>query len=162
MSIGATTLTVVGITADPELRFTASGIAVAKFTVASTPRVWDRDKGEYRDEETLFLRCTAWRDLAQHIVESLTRGIRVVMTGQLKQSTWETPEGEKRSAFELDVDDIGPSLRWATTKVSRLSRSRADQAPPDDTWSTASPTRTAAPGTVRGSVPGFDDARPPF
>src|SRR5689334_218217 len=119
-----TTMTIVGnLTADPDFRFTPSGTGVAKFTVASTPRVFDKTSGQYRDGEPLFLTCTAWRDLAENIANSLTKGARVVVTGRLRLSRWETPEGEKRSAYGLDVDEIGPSLRFATAKVQKLSRS---------------------------------------
>ena len=109
-----TQMTIVGnLTADPELRFLPNGTAMAKFTVASTPRVFDREKNEYRDGEPLFMTCTVWRDLAEHVSESLTKGARVVVVGRLRLSRWETPEGEKRSAYGLDVDEVGPSLRFA-------------------------------------------------
>src|SRR5690606_41912676 len=104
-----TVLTVVGnLTADPELRYTAEGVALVKFTVASTPRVLDRASGEFRDGEPLFLTCTAWRDMAEHVAESLAKGNRVAVTGRLRLSRWETEEGEKRSAYGPDVDDGGP------------------------------------------------------
>lgn len=118
-----TTLTVVGnLTADPELRFLPNGVGMVKFTVAQTPRVLDKASGQWKDGDPLFLSCTAWRDLAEHIAESLSRGARVVVTGRLRLSRWETPEGEKRSAYGLEVDDIGPSLRWATAKVQKMTR----------------------------------------
>ncbi|MDR7273599.1 single-stranded DNA-binding protein [Catenuloplanes atrovinosus] len=122
-----TTITVVGnLTADPELRFSAQGTAYVKFSVASTPRMFDRRSGEYKDGEPLFLNCTGWREMAEHIAESLTRGARVVLVGRLRLSRWDTPEGEKRSAYGLEVDEIGPSLRFATAKVQKLSRSRTN------------------------------------
>ncbi|MDQ7910208.1 single-stranded DNA-binding protein [Phytohabitans sp. ZYX-F-186] len=136
-----TTLTVVGnLTADPELRFTPAGVALVKFTIASTPRTFDRQSGQWSDGEPLFLTCTAWRDMAENIAESLTRGTRVVVSGRLKLSRWETPEGEKRSAYGLDVDEVGPSLRFAQAKVTKMSRTRSSDgftpdAPPDDAWS---------------------------
>jgi single-strand DNA-binding protein len=121
---GDTTITVVGnLTADPELRFTPSGAAVANFTVASTPRIYDRQSGEWKDGEALFLRCNIWREAAENVAESLTRGARVVVTGRLKQRSFETREGEKRTVMEVEVDEIGPSLRYATAKVNKASRS---------------------------------------
>jgi single-strand DNA-binding protein len=121
---GDTTITVVGnLTADPELRFTPSGAAVANFTVASTPRIYDRQSGEWKDGEALFLRCNIWREAAENVAESLTRGSRVIVSGRLKQRSFETREGEKRTVFEVEVDEIGPSLRYATAKVNKASRS---------------------------------------
>jgi single-strand DNA-binding protein len=121
---GDTTITVVGnLTADPELRFIPSGAAVANFTVASTPRIYDRQSGEWRDGEALFLRCNIWREAAENVAESLTRGSRVIVTGRLKQRSFETREGEKRTVVEVEVDEIGPSLRYATAKVNKISRS---------------------------------------
>lgn len=121
---GDTTITVVGnLTADPELRFTPSGAAVANFTVASTPRIYDRQSGEWKDGEALFLRCNIWREAAENVAESLTRGARVIVTGRLKQRSFETREGEKRTVMEVEVDEIGPSLRYATAKVNKASRS---------------------------------------
>ena len=120
---GDTTITVVGnLTADPELRFTPSGAAVANFTVASTPRIYDRQSGEWKDGEALFLRCNIWREAAENVAESLTRGSRVIVTGRLKQRSFETREGEKRTVFEVEVDEIGPSLRYATAKVNKATR----------------------------------------
>jgi single-strand DNA-binding protein len=120
---GDTVITVVGnLTADPELRFTASGAAVANFTVASTPRTFDRASNEWKDGEALFLRCNIWRQAAENVAESLTRGSRVIVTGRLKQRSFETKEGEKRTVIELEVDEIGPSLRYATAKVNRAAR----------------------------------------
>ena len=120
---GDTTITVVGnLTADPELRFTPSGAAVANFTVASTPRIYDRQSGEWKDGEALFLRCNIWREAAENVAESLTRGARVIVTGRLKQRSFETREGEKRTVVEVEVDEIGPSLKYATAKVNKASR----------------------------------------
>ena len=121
---GDTVITVIGnLTADPELRFTPSGAAVANFTVASTPRMFDRQTNEWKDGEALFLRCSIWREAAENVAESLTRGSRVIVSGRLKQRSFETREGEKRTVFELEVDEIGPSLRYATAKVNKASRS---------------------------------------
>jgi len=121
---GDTNITVVGnLTADPELRFTPSGAAVANFTVASTPRIYDRQSGDWKDGEALFLRCNIWREAAENVAESLTRGSRVIVTGRLKQRSFETREGEKRTVVEVEVDEIGPSLRYATAKVNKASRS---------------------------------------
>jgi single-strand DNA-binding protein len=121
---GDTTITVIGnLTDDPELRFTPSGAAVAKFRVASTPRFMDRASGEWKDGEPLFLACTVWRQAAENVAESLQRGARVIVSGRLKQRSYETREGEKRTVIELEVDEIGPSLRYATAKVQKMSRS---------------------------------------
>ncbi len=121
---GETTITVIGnLTADPELRFTPSGAAVANFTVASTPRTFDRQSNEWKDGDTLFLRCSIWREAAENVAESLTKGTRVVVTGRLVQRSYETREGEKRTVYELQVDEVGPSLRYASAKVTRTQRS---------------------------------------
>ncbi|GAA2059502.1 single-stranded DNA-binding protein [Williamsia deligens] len=120
---GDTVLTVIGnLTADPELRFTASGAAVANFTVASTPRMFDRQSNEWKDGEALFMRCSIWREAAENVAESLTKGARVIVSGRLKQRSYETREGEKRTVVELEVDEVGPSLKYATAKVNRASR----------------------------------------
>jgi single-strand DNA-binding protein len=120
---GETTVTVVGnLTSDPELRFTPAGSAVANFTVASTPRVFDRESGAWRDGDALFLRCSLWREYAENVAESLVRGTRVVVHGRLRQRSYDTKEGEKRTVVELEVDEIGPSLRYATAKVTKASR----------------------------------------
>jgi len=121
---GETVITIVGnLTDDPELRFTPSGAAVAKFRIASTPRTLDRQSGEWKDGEPLFLACNIWRDAAEHVAESLQRGARVIVQGRLRQRSYETREGEKRTVYELEVDEIGPSLRYATAKVQRMNRS---------------------------------------
>lgn len=123
MAAGDTTITVVGnLTADPELRFIPSGAAVANFTVASTPRMYDRQTGEWKDGDALFLRCNIWREAAENVAETLTRGMRVIVTGRLRQRSFETREGEKRTVVEVEVDEIGPSLRYATAKVNKISR----------------------------------------
>jgi single-strand DNA-binding protein len=120
---GETVITIIGnLTNDPELRFTPSGAAVANFTVASTPRNFDRQSNEWKDGETLFLRCSVWREAAENVAESLTRGTRVIVSGRLRSRTYDTKEGEKRTVIELEVDEVGPSLRYATTKVSKTSR----------------------------------------
>lgn len=120
---GETVITVVGnLTADPELRFTPSGAAVASFTVASTPRTFDRQSNEWKDGETLFMRCSVWREAAENVAESLTKGTRVVVQGRLVQRSFETREGEKRTVVEMQVDEVGPSLRYATAKVTRSQR----------------------------------------
>jgi single-strand DNA-binding protein len=166
---GETTITVVGnLTADPELRFTQSGAAVASFTVASTPRTFDKASGEWKDGEALFLRCNVWRQVAENVAESLTRGSRVLVTGRLRQRSFETKEGEKRTVMELEVDEIGPSLRYATAKVNKVSRGggegggfgggssapRGGGAPADDPWG-------SAPAASNNSGGGFAD-EPPF
>ena len=121
---GDTVITVIGnLTGDPELRFTPSGAAVASFTIASTPQAFDRQSNEWKDGETLFLRCSLWRDAAENITESLTKGTRVIAQGRLVQRSYQTREGENRTVVELQVDEIGPSLRYATAKVTRSQRS---------------------------------------
>ncbi|WP_203937904.1 single-stranded DNA-binding protein [Spirilliplanes yamanashiensis] len=121
---GETIITVIGnLTDDPELRFTPSGAAVAKFRIASTPRTMDRTTNEWKDGEPLFLACTVWRQAAEHVAESLQRGARVIVSGRLRQRSYETREGEKRTVIELEVDEIGPSLKYATAKVQKMSRS---------------------------------------
>ena len=120
---GETTITVVGnLTADPELRFTPGGDAVANFTVASTPRNFDRQSNEWKDGDTLFLRAAAWREIGQNVAESLTKGQRVIVTGKLKSKNYETKEGEKRTSMEIEVEEIGPSLRYATAQVTRTQQ----------------------------------------
>ena len=120
---GETTITLIGnLTNDPELRFTPSGAAVANFTIASTPKVFDRNSNEWKDGETLFMRCAAWKELGENVAESLTKGMRVVVTGRLKSRSYDTKEGEKRTVIELEIDEIGPSLRWATATVTRAAR----------------------------------------
>jgi single-strand DNA-binding protein len=124
MAAGDTTITVVGnLTDDPELRFTPSGAAVANFTVASTPRFLDKTTNEWKDGDALFLRCSVWRQAAENTAESLQRGARVIVTGRLRQRSYETKEGEKRTVYEVEVDEIGPSLRYATAKVNKVQRS---------------------------------------
>jgi len=165
---GDTVITVVGnLTADPELRFTPSGAAVASFTIASTPRTFDKNTNEWKDGEALFLRCSIWRQAAESVAESLQRGMRVIAQGRLKQRSYETREGEKRTVIELEVDEIGPSLKYATAKVNRTQRgsssgggfgssgsdSGGSAAPADDPWGSAP---SSAP-----SGGGFSD-EPPF
>lgn len=161
---GDTIITVVGnLTADPELRFTPSGAAVANFTIASTPRTYDKNSNEWKDGDALFLRCSIWRQAAESVAESLTRGMRVIAQGRLKQRSYETREGDKRTVIELEVDEIGPSLRFATAKVNRTERgsfggngggaSEPAAPPADDPWGPA-PASTAPAG-------GFTD-EPPF
>jgi single-strand DNA-binding protein len=146
---GDTTITVVGnLTSDPELRFTPSGASVASFTVASTPRFLDKGSNEWKDGDALFLRCSVWRQAAENAAESLHRGDRVIVTGRLKQRSFETKEGEKRTVVEIDVDEVGPSLRYASAKVTKVSRGggssggqagHRSSAPADDPWSTPAP-----------------------
>jgi single-strand DNA-binding protein len=139
---GETPITVVGnLTADPELRFTPSGAAVANFTVASTPRTFDRQTNEWKDGEALFLNCSVWRQAAENAAESLQRGMRVIVSGRLKARSFETREGEKRTVFEIDVDEVGPSLKYATAKVTKTTRQGGGQGGGfsgggDDPWAT--------------------------
>src|SRR5664280_2377336 len=119
---GDTVITIIGnITGDPELRFTPSGAAVANFTVASTPRQFDRTSNEWKDGETLFMRCSVWRDAAENVAESLQRGTRVLVSGRLRSRSYETKEGEKRTVVEMEIDEVGPSLRYATVKIAKTS-----------------------------------------
>jgi single-strand DNA-binding protein len=182
MAAGDTTITVIGnLTDDPELRFTPSGAAVAKFRVASTPRFMDKTSNEWKDGEPLFLSCTVWRQAAENVAESLQRGARVIVSGRLKQRTYETREGEKRTVIELEVDEIGPSLRYATAKVQKMSRSSGGGGGGfgsgggnggggggggggfnDDPWASATPAAGASAGGGGGrSTSSFDD-EPPF
>jgi single-strand DNA-binding protein len=164
---GDTTITVIGnLTDDPELRFTPSGAAVAKFRVASTPRFLDKTSGEWKDGEPLFLACTVWRQAAENVAESLQRGARVIVSGRLRQRSYETKEGEKRTVYEVEVDEIGPSLRYATAKVQKMSRSSGggygsgggggQGGGMDDPWASAVPAPAGG-----GSGSSFDD-EPPF
>ena len=134
-----TTITVVGnLVAAPELRFTPAGAAVANFTVASTPRACDKQAQEWKDGEALFLRCNAWKQLAENVTESLDKGSRVIVTGRLKQRSWVTKEGEKRTGFEVEVDEVGPSLKHASAKVTRNVRGDSSRRPAsDDPFGTA-------------------------
>jgi len=149
-----TTITIIGnITDDPELRFTPNGAAVANFTVASTPRFLDKATNEWKDGDALFLRCSIWRQAAENVAESLTRGARVIVSGRLKQRSYETKEGEKRTVYEVEVDEVGPSLKYATAKVNKVQRSGGGGgfgggapsggsnggAPAEDPWATATP-----------------------
>jgi len=137
---GETVITVVGnLTSDPELRYTQTGLAVANFTIASTPREFDRTSNEWKDGESLFLRASVWREFAEHVAGSLMKGTRVVATGRLKQRAYETKEGEKRTSIELEIDEIGPSLKHATAQVTRSTSSRGSQTPSEsssDGWAT--------------------------
>lgn len=147
---GLPTVTVIGtLLAEPELRFTPSGAAVTNFTIAANARRLNKDTGEWEDGDATFLRCNLWRQAAENVVESLTKGHRVIATGQLKQRQYEK-DGEKRSSFELEVDEVGPSLKWATAKVNKVSRDGAParssgaSSPADDPWGSAP---TPAPAT---------------
>ena len=176
---GETVITVVGnLTDDPELRFTPSGAAVAKFRIASTPRTMDRESGQWKDGEPLFLACNIWRDAAEHVAESLQRGSRVIVQGRLRQRSYETREGEKRTVYELEVDEIGPSLRYATAQVTRTSGGggggrgqvgggggggRPQSAPQDDPWGAPSGGSSGGGGGNDGwSTPGAYDDETPF
>jgi single-strand DNA-binding protein len=155
MAQGDVTVTVVGnLTNDPELRFTPSGAAVANFTVASTPRLLDKATNEWKDGDALFLRCSIWRQAAENVAESLQKGARVIVTGRLRQRSYETKEGEKRTVVECEVDEVGPSLRYATAKVVKGQRGGGQSSgggsydgpsassvsqPSDDPWATPAP-----------------------
>ena len=155
---GETVITVVGnLVDDPELRFTPSGAAVANFRIASTPRTLDRQTNEWKDGDALFLSCSVWRQAAENVAESLQKGMRVVVQGRLKQRQYETREGEKRTVIELDVDEVGPSLKYATAKVTRTTRqgggggySGGGSAPADDPWATPAPQQGGQGGQQSG------------
>jgi single-strand DNA-binding protein len=165
---GETIITVVGnLTADPELRYTQGGLAVANFTIASTPRTFDRQANDWKDGEALFLRASCWREFAEHVAGSLTKGSRVVATGRLKQRSYETKEGEKRTSIELEIDEIGPSLRYATAQVTRASGGagagggggRPQGAVADEPWAASAPASGGAddvwntPGSYNDETP---------
>jgi single-strand DNA-binding protein len=166
---GETVITVVGnLTSDPELRYTQNGLAVANFTIASTPRSFDRASNDWKDGEALFLRASVWREFAEHVAGSLTKGSRVIATGRLKQRSYETKEGEKRTSMELEVDEIGPSLRYATAQVTRTSSSREGGAvgaggrggapSADEPWAASAPAEPA--GDVWNTPGNYSDETP--
>jgi single-strand DNA-binding protein len=190
---GDTVITIVGnLVDDPELRFTPSGAAVANFRIASTPRTFDRQSNEWKDGEALFLSCAVWRQAAENVAESLQRGMRVVVQGRLKARSFETREGEKRTVFEIDVDEVGPSLKYATAKVTKTSRSGGQGGGyggggqggyggggqgggnswgGDDPWATGGPTTGSQGGSQGGGQPagqandpwaGGSNDEPPF
>ena len=162
---GETVITVVGnLTGDPELRYTQNGLAVANFTIASTPKNFDKQTNEWKDGDALFLRASVWKEFAEHVAGSLTKGSRVVATGRLKQRSYETKEGEKRTSIELEIEEIGPSLRYATAQVTKAASSRggggsqaAPQPAAEEPWAASNP--AAATGDV-WNVP--DDQQIPF
>jgi single-strand DNA-binding protein len=182
MAQGDIPVTVIGnLTNDPELRFTPSGQAVASFTVASSTRLRDPQTNEWKDGDTTFLRCSVWRQYAENVAESLTRGMRVIVNGRLKQRSYETKEGEKRTVYEVDVDDVGPALRYATAKITKVNRGSGGfggggggfegGTPPEDPWASSGPA-PAGGGPAEGSgaswggsaapgaAPSYDE--PPF
>ncbi|UDY23553.1 single-stranded DNA-binding protein [Nocardioides sp. Kera G14] len=178
---GETQITVIGnLTDDPELRFTPSGAAVANFTVASTPRTFKRETNSWEDGETLFLRCSVWRQAAENVAESLTRGTRVIVQGRLVSRSYEDREGQKRTVNELQVDEVGPSLTWATAKVTRAQRSggtgggfggggssapaAAPAAQANDPWASPAPSGNAGGGQSNDpwGAPGVGSDEPPF
>lgn len=174
---GETVITLVGnLVDDPELRFTPSGAAVAKFRLASTPRTYDRQSGEWKDGESLFLTCNVWRQAAENVAETLQRGMRVIVQGRLRQRSYETREGEKRTVFEVEVDEVGPSLRSATARVNKTTRGGGGNggaggssgggygssggnsgggAPADDPWAVATPTGGGSGGGSLTDEPPF-------
>jgi single-strand DNA-binding protein len=170
---GETVITVVGnLTSDPELRYTQNGLAVANFTIASTPRNFDRASNDWKDGEALFLRASVWREFAEHVAGSLTKGSRVIVTGRLKQRSYETKEGEKRTSFEIEVDEIGPSLRYATAQVTRTSSREGGQGGggqaggggnrgqvADEPWAASAPAESAS-GDVWNTPGNFNDETP--
>jgi single-strand DNA-binding protein len=167
---GETVITVVGnLTSDPELRYTQNGLAVANFTIASTPRNFDRASNDWKDGEALFLRASVWREFAEHVAGSLTKGSRVIATGRLKQRSYETKEGEKRTSIELEVDEIGPSLRYATAQVTRAASSRDGGGAPrgqvnsglaaEEPWAASAPADSAS-GDVWNTPGNYSDETP--
>ena len=162
MAAGDTNITIMGnLVNDPELRFTPNGAAVAKFTVASTPRYLDKATNEWKDGDSLFLVCNVWRQAAENVAESLQRGTRVIVTGRLKQRSYETKEGEKRTVYEVEVDEVGPSLRNATAKVTKTSgKSAGSFAPAAETASSDDPWSAAPVGG--GWTSTAADEQPPF
>ena len=162
---GDTFVTVIGnLTAAPELRFTAAGTAVANFSVASTPRLFDRNTNEWKDGETLFMRCTVWREAAENAAETLSRGSRVIVSGRLKQRNYETREGDKRTTVELEVDEVAASLRFATAKITRISRNGGGAVAgtvDDDPWNSAPTREPALAGAATAAFRGSSD-EPPF
>ncbi|GAA4999599.1 single-stranded DNA-binding protein [Streptomyces siamensis] len=154
---GETVITVVGnLVDDPELRFTPAGVAVAKFRVASTPRVYDKQANEWKDGESLFLTCSVWRQAAENVAESLARGVRVIVQGRLKQRSYEDREGVKRTVYELDVDEVGASLARATAKVTKNPAGgvrTGERTPGDDPWAGAKPANGQQQGGGWGSTP---------
>jgi single-strand DNA-binding protein len=167
---GETVITVVGnLTDDPDLRFTPSGAAVANFTVASTPRFFDKQTNEWKDGDALFLRCSIWRQAAENVAESLHRGSRVIVSGRLRQRSYETREGEKRTVVELDVDEIGPSLKYATAKLTKTTRSGAGGGDggggggaANDPWATGAPSSAPQPSNDPWAAPAGGSDEPPF
>ena len=178
---GETIITVVGnLVDDPELRFTPSGAAVANFRIASTPRTFDRQSNEWKDGDALFLSCAVWRQAAENVAESLQKGMRVVVQGRLKSRQYETREGEKRTVFEIDVEEVGPSLKYATAKVTRATRSGGggggygggqpsggQSSGGDDPWATPAPSgpsggQGGAPAADPWGAPGVGSEEPPF
>jgi|SRR5579884_789901 len=158
MSYGETVITIVGnLTDDPELRFTPSGAAVANFTIASTPRTFDKTTNEWKDGDALFLRASIWRQYAENVAETLIKGMRVIATGRLKQRSYEDREGVKRTVVELDVEEIGPSLKCATAKVTKTTRSTATTNGPGgtDAWATAGAPSGGGWGGSAGDEPPF-------
>jgi single-strand DNA-binding protein len=156
---GETTTTLIGnLTNDPELRFTPAGAAVANFTIASTPRTFDKQSNEWKDGETLFLRASVWREAAENVAESLTKGMRVIASGALKSRSYETKEGEKRTVIEFEVDEIGPSLKYANAKVNRTQRSGGNTQPApaaqQQPWG-GQPAQTQGWGAGNDSEPAF-------
>ncbi|WP_067137614.1 single-stranded DNA-binding protein [Microtetraspora malaysiensis] len=156
MAAGDTTITIVGnLVDDPELRFTPTGQAVARFRIASTPRFLDRQTNEWKDGEGLFLTCNVWRQAAENVAESLQRGMRVIVQGRLRQRSYETKEGEKRTVYEVEVDEVGPSLRNATAKVNKTARQGGGGGggfggPANDPWASASPAPSSGGGYNQG------------
>jgi single-strand DNA-binding protein len=156
MAAGDTQITIVGnLVADPELRYTPTGNAVCNFRVASTPRFLDKATNEWKDGDSLFLACNVWRQSAENVAESLTRGMRVIVTGRLRQRSYETKEGEKRTVYEIEVDDVGPSLRNASAKVVKAERNKPADARPAQTAS-------ADPWQSEPATAGSFTDEPPF
>lgn len=177
---GETQITVVGnLTGDPELRYTSSSVPVASFTVASTPRTYNRQSGQWEDGTAMFLRCSAWREMAENIAETCSKGMRVIVTGRLTQRNWQNKQGENRSSLEIQVDEIGPSLRYAQAQVNRISRGQggggfSNQSAPAGGFNQGGAPQGGGQGGFGGPQNGtnddpwatsgssFDDNNPPF
>ncbi len=160
MAQGETPITLVGnVVADPELRYTPSGVAVANFRVASTPRAFNRDSGQWEDQEGLFLTCNIWRDAAENVMETLSKGMRVIVQGRLRQRSYESREGERRTVYEIEVDEVGPSLKFATAQVTRSQRGAGGaQRQAGDSWNKA----PSGPWDTTSTKKDDGDQQPPF
>ena len=159
---GETPITIIGnIVAEPELRYTPAGAAVCNFRVASTPRTYNRNTGQWEDGEAMFLTCNAWKQLGENTANTLAKGMRVIVNGKLKQRSFQTREGDNRTVFEIDVEEVGPSLRYATAQVNRTQQGGAPQSNTGNAWATSQPTQQQAQQNVQQGL-GAQEGNPPF